>query len=284
MHPTVSTSMRHERSSVRCTFFDDCRMIVEFVGCTSSGKTTLANSVRTALPVRSSVNTPEELVLQRWRLSWLRRGPRVMVDLLLLPDVVRSVLRDRVLISKANEHLGRTRQRLWRRVRVLRNLVRQLSLARFLDRRRRSWLASNSDGTDRRPPVVVLWDEGVVHTVHSIFVVPQSSANVCEVKRTLSTCRAPWPDLIICVDADLEVVVRRYRSRSDPAWPRIGAVGWAAIARHGLSLFRELASSSLLADRFFVVRNDSEDGADRSSAIDEICTRITSHQIARTRS
>lgn len=198
---------------------------IEFSGCTGTGKTTLARRTRAAMESRGiSVFTPFELMFGR-RLGRLVRDERrknLLLDIALLPLAITFCVRHFRVAWLLYSHL----------------LVRPPSPIRTAARVR--GIASKMGvhmlcRVCRARPGVVLIDEGMLHTVHNVFVYTPTTASA----RTLETfaSQVPLSDLVVILTGTVDAVVATTATRPDPPVRGPGSVSIAESARRALELF-----------------------------------------------
>lgn len=200
-------------------------LLVEFTGCTGSGKTRLAAQVR-ALLIHAGVDarSPEE-ILPASRLLASVRNPslrNVVADLLFAPFAMRGIRRWTAFSRTVARQAVRYADSPAVAVSVIRSVWRKIAVHEVL--RHGSVTAE-----------VVLVDEGILHAAHNVFVqakTPPREGDLAEFFRL-----APRPDLAFCVRAPEEVVRLRTRLRPDPPRPR-GRGDWiAAYVANGVRLY-----------------------------------------------
>ncbi len=135
-------------------------MIVEFTGCTGTGKTSLTAKVQCQLANMgiSVVGARQEVRAQRF-LNWLPSNglQNMIVELVLTPFIARSVARYSRFLTFAYHAAHRYPPTLFFALKAYRGVWRQIGLHEMTIRRPR----------DSR---IVLFDEGTVHTAHYLFV------------------------------------------------------------------------------------------------------------------
>jgi deoxyadenosine/deoxycytidine kinase len=181
-------------------------VIVEVLGCTSSGKSTLINSLareRAALPLT---------------VYPLNNGSFVRI---ILDDILRLFYF--VIYFRQWPSLGpllrvclKRKDSWWMRINLFRNFVKKQGEYRFTQRR------SKND--------LVLLDEGCIHAFSNLFCHYDDPPNLTEAMRFIDVI--PMPDVLIRVIASEEEVVRRATNRIDPPWPNLNNDQWRRIYRN----------------------------------------------------
>ena len=135
-------------------------MIVEFTGCTGTGKTNLAAKVQCQLANMGISVVPAQQAVRAQRfINWLPSEglQNVIVELALTPLIGQSVARYSTFLNFAYHTTHRYGDSPYFALRAYRGVWRQIGLREMILRRR----------LDSR---IVLFDEGTVHTAHYLFV------------------------------------------------------------------------------------------------------------------
>jgi hypothetical protein len=218
-------------------------MIIEFIGPTSSGKTTyvrslLADSARVGIPAALA----DEIILGRvGRLVQSRKLRSLCVDLIVVTRLLPSVLRFRRQIGAlAREALNRS-DTLFMRLNLVRNAVKRIVLLHFLT------------GVERSE--VIIFDEGPLQACMNIFV---HYENKLDSERLLCAApELPLAQIIVVVSAEEQAVVARSRVRPDQAFVGLHDHHWAAIKESFESALPEVLAE---IDKYVkVIRVASED-------------------------
>jgi hypothetical protein len=246
--------------------------VVEFIGVTGVGKSTLMAAVAESLSrdgVR--VRDAEEMILARYGLAFPRH-PKVrsaLVHFLALNPFWRYFCtRNGLNLSRlALGSIARGMGSLWTGFRLLRNFLKRIGSHLLLEKVR-----EESDVCD-----LVLCDEGVVHAAHNLFVhtgVTPNREEIVQFGRMV-----PKPDLLIWVTApttqSAEVILRRGHSRVH----RTGAAA-LAFAEHAHATFEALSTVEGVREKIYQFDNSTtgsgpSDGIirARASALGEVLKR-----------
>jgi thymidylate kinase len=217
-------------------------LMVEFVGSTGSGKTTVADAVRRQLAPRVGVDTAPDVVAQLVGLQPLACPlyRNLLCDLVGLPFVVGSLGRHGAFLRYVLRVLVRQRLSLQGLNRV-RSTVRKVGVYEIIRRRR--------EGR------IVLVDEGTVLHAHNLFVFTSHAHAAAELERFAGL--VPLPDVIVYVRAPLEASIRRSLARPDP--PReMRARERASVELYvgrAWALFEALVAIPAIRERVVVVDN-----------------------------
>jgi thymidylate kinase len=176
-------------------------MIVEFIGATGAGKTTLARGlVKRGVPARQ-VRMATDLVTDRPG----RRSiddPHVinlLADVSALPSFIRSLDRDRDFVRFAFDRLKRHAPSTFAKVNYRRNIVRKLGMHE---------MARNGD-----PRTTFLVDEGTILIAYQLFAYSDAPFTQTDLERFARL--VPLPDLVVHVKAPIDVLLRRAMTRPD---------------------------------------------------------------------
>ena len=184
--------------------------MVEFIGVTGVGKSTLSAAVAQVLAAQGlHVCDAEEAVLAHFGLAF-RHHPKVRSALtffLSLPAFGRYLFtRDGTKLARlALTSIARGMDNLWIGANLLRNFIKRIGAHRLLEQ-----LRDKMPGYD-----VVIWDEGVVHAAHNLFVHAGSEPERIKVEAFARLVSKP--DVLIWVTAptaqSVNVVLGRGHSR-----------------------------------------------------------------------
>lgn len=176
-------------------------MIVEFIGATGAGKSSLARGlVKRGVPARR-VRMATDLVTDRLGRRWIAdpHAINLLADASALPSFIRSLDRDRDFVRFAFDRLKRHAPSTFAKVNYRRNIVRKLGMHD---------MARNAD-----PGTTFLVDEGTILIAYQLFVysdAPYTRADLEGFARLV-----PLPDLVVHVKAPIDVLLRRAMTRPD---------------------------------------------------------------------
>ncbi len=201
---------------------------IEFAGCTGAGKTTLARETRAAMESRGiPVFTPFELVFGRRARAIVRdeRTQNLMLDVVLLPFALAFCVRHTPVTWLLLSHL------LWRPPPPVRAAARLRSIVAKMG-------VHTLHRVFRARPGVVLIDEGMLHSVHHVFVYTATTATAPTLEAFAS--RVPLCDLVVIVNATVEEIVATTATRPDPPIRNAEPAWVAESARRALEMFEVL--------------------------------------------
>lgn len=217
-------------------------MQIEFIGCTSAGKSTFIKALSTeATAAGSRVQTSYDYVLSRMRLSRLAPHPLRMLVLNLValasaviayagePRLLRLTL---TLLYKLPPEIS-----LRERLKILRITSRNVGIHRIV--------ATAPAAT------IILADEGNVQVVHYLFVHVRQPADLAVIDRYLAI--VPLADLLVYYHQPQTVLVGRVMERGHKRIQPHTTEAVQAFVEHARCVFDHVAVSPVLADRLFVL-------------------------------
>jgi hypothetical protein len=223
-------------------------LVVEFIGVTGVGKSTLIAAVAQSLSAQGlRVRDAEDAILGRFGLA-LPRHPKarsVLTFLLSVPMFGRYCLSSegRALFRRALGSIWRGMGSARIGTSLLRNFIKRIGAHLLLEAIR-----------DKIDCDLVIWDEGVVHAAHNLFVHAGTEPRREEIEAFGRM--VPKPDLLVWVTAptaqSIAVVSNRGHSRV-PATP--GAA--RAFVEHAQATFDILGSVPELRERIHRVDNSA---------------------------
>lgn len=222
-------------------------MLIEFTGCTGSGKSTILEKVRerlsdSGIETISSVEFIARLIGLRTINNPTRQN--ITLDIFALPQVILSLKRNfkfyifvlKILLRKPDSFIGAVNR--------LRSVMRKIGVNELIRRKTKN-------------DQIVIVDEGTIHSAHNIFV--YSSFPIVWKDINTFSHLVPLPDIIVCVKAPKDIILRRTLDRKDlPARFEPKKLMRKYIER-ALTTFKELASTDKIRQRLFTV--DLSDGS-----------------------
>ena len=232
-------------------------LIVEFIGSTGVGKSTLVAAVAKYLSAQGfRVRQAEEAILACYGLAFLR-GPlvrSVLVHLLALGPFARyrftreGFRLSRLAVGSIKRGAGNFRIG----ASLLRNFWKRLG-AHLLLEGLRDRLADCD---------FILWDEGAVHAAHNLFVHAGTAPDREDVERFARM--VPKPNLLVWVTAPVAqaagTILRRGHSRVNGT-----AAAARAFAEHAQTAFEVLSAVEGVRERLYRIENPAR-GPDESAA------------------
>ncbi len=179
-------------------------MIIEWVGCSGVGKSTLLDEVYKNLRSEGlDVCKPLDIFLGKTTSDIIanERLQKLFLDIFILPWSIISMAKHRHFFNYCLKSLNKGHFSFGRKVLLLRSIFRTLGLYFFLD---------NSSNKKR----TIMLDEGTVQIAHLLFA-HEEKTSVTK-KEIESFCNhVPIPDLIVHIMAPKSEVISRSLNRKD---------------------------------------------------------------------
>jgi len=217
-------------------------MIVEFIGSTGSGKTTLISEVHRCLTKTGRVTTSIDLATGLLGLRGVTNPTlqNLVMEFVSLPVFILA-------LHRHNKFIGHTVKIFWRNtgfsmqtIHNLRSLVRKIGMYEI----------TKHLGKDQ----IILVDEGPILAVH-MFVPAGNTYTPEEITRF--TDLLPLPDLIVYIRASVDILMERTLRRADP--PREIEVKnltrMEAYIKRTVTLFDQLTQAKNLQPRLLVIES-----------------------------
>jgi hypothetical protein len=222
-------------------------MIVEFIGATGAGKTSLARGlVRRGVPARR-VRMATDLVTDRLGRRSISdpHAINLLADVSALPWLVRAFDRDRDFLRFAADRLWHHAPSTFAKVNYLRNVLRKLGMHE---------MASRAD-----PGTTYLFDEGTILMAYQLFVYSDAPFTRDDLERFVRL--VPLPDRIVHVGSPTPLLLERATSRPDRRRELAGRDVREVEQRivRAVELFDALAELTPIRDRLLTV--DLHDGS-----------------------
>jgi len=237
-------------------------MMIEFIGSTGAGKTTLISEVQRRLAEQAQAVTSFDLVAD---LLGLRRVTHptlrnLIQDLVGLPFFVGSLYRHRAFAVFALKVLARHKSTTFFTLNYLRSIVRKIGTYEIVKRYQR----------DR----IVLVDEGTVLSAHLLFVFTRAITSQEDIEKFASL--VPLPDLVVYVKAPVECLVQRSLQRSD-ARKEMRSKKPMLVEEYvsrAAEMFDRLTETKRIRDRVLIVANPDASEGERAAVADRVATFI----------
>ena len=242
-------------------------MIIEFIGSTGAGKTTLIAEVRRRLVQTADVTSSFEVVAAPFGLHGVTNltARNLIQEFLGFPFFILSLNRHKALIIFILRMLARQGSFSIFTINNLRSLERKLAVDEILKRRQNHQ--------------IVLVDEGPLLLAHNVFVYTNAHYTAEEIARFTSL--VPLPDIIVYIKAPTETLVQRSLMRSDP--PReIKSRNRELIVNHihrAVAMFDQLVAADNIQCRLLTVENPDSNEA-YNKIVEDVVTFILRHQTA----
>ena len=180
-------------------------MIIEWTGCTGTGKSTLCEGVyKNLLSSGVNVRKPLEIFLGRTIAKAIKNESirSLLLDVLVLPWSIFSAVKHRHFVTFCLKTLNNNNFSSTQKILFLRSIIRKTGLYLFLN-----------DFCNESKLTVL--DEGTVHIIHLLFANgdPKYCISTKEIERFCEL--VPLPDLIIHIMASESEVIKRTLNRED---------------------------------------------------------------------
>jgi len=243
-------------------------VIVEFIGSTGAGKTTLISEVQHRLAETSAVTTSFDALATPLGLSHIAHptARNLFQEIIGFPFFLGSLNRHKEFVAFALKMLARQATFSLFTVNNLRSLERKIGVYEVISR--------------KRPDQTILVDEGTLLLAHNIFVYSNVDYTHDEIARFASL--VPLPDIIIYIKAPIDILVQRSLRRSDP--PReLKSRDQGVIERNvrrAVDMFDKLIQAEHIQSRLLIVQNSGSNGREYDTAADNIVKFILNYELA----
>jgi deoxyadenosine/deoxycytidine kinase len=233
-------------------------MIIEFIGCTGAGKTTLISKVQRKLAETSDVTTSYELVAAPLGLRGVshRTVRNFIQEITVLPIFIRTLNRNKEPIVFTLRMLERQADFSIFTLNNLRSVERKIGVHEMIRRRE----------NDR----IVLVDEGTLLLAHKVFVFSSADYTPDEIATFASLI--PLPDIIVYVKAPFDSLVKRTLQRTDP--PReLRSKNQAMVEKYvsrAVTMFDRLVKADSIQSRLLIVENLDTNANGNNNTVDNI--------------
>jgi len=201
-------------------------VLVEFTGCTGSGK----SSIATALVTKLKISFPQVKLLDI--------GGKFSYDFFAIPFFPLFLLHNLKFCVFALKILKNNADSVPIGINLFRNFVKKMAAYESIFHK----------GSDN----VIVWDEGAVHSVHNLLVHVKSAPDLNDIASFAAL--VPKPDMIIYVRIPFDVALRRTSTRGHR---RIKGKKneISAFIKNALSTFDNFISLTPIKERLMVVEN-----------------------------
>jgi deoxyadenosine/deoxycytidine kinase len=240
-------------------------MIVEFIGSTGAGKTSLISKIHHKLAQTTVVTTPFDLIAAPLGLSRVTHptAQNLIQELVGFPFFIGSLNRHEKFLIHTIETFSRNTKFSIHRINNLRSLERKIGMYEITQRYDRDQ--------------IVLVDEGPILAAH-MFVFTGSLVTSSEIATFAKLL--PLPDLIVYIKAPVDVLVRRALQRPDP--PReMGKKDPAMTEKYvkdATTIFDQLMESERIKSRLLVVDNPDLTAEEHDKVADDVTTSILNYE------
>ena len=240
-------------------------MIIEFIGSTGAGKTTLISEVQSRLSQTTEVATSFDVVASPLGLRRVTHPTirNLIQEIVGFPFFIGSLYRHKAIIVFILRMLARQANFSFFTINNLRSLERKIGVDEIIKRRQHD--------------KIILVDEGPLLLAHNVFVYSGAHYTCEEITRFASL--VPLPDIIIYIKVPVDILVQRSLQRTDP--PReMRSRNRELIEKHinrAVKMFDQLIAAENIQARLLIVENpDFSHG--RSKVIDNIVQFILRYE------
>lgn len=244
-------------------------MIVEFIGTTGAGKTTLIKEVKLRLSKSAQVTTSFDLIASPLGLGGVTHptARNLIQELIGLPFFLQSLYRHRAYVDLYLRLLARQEKYSFFMFNNLRSLERKLGVFETINRNKQDQ--------------IILVDEGTVLSAHHVFVFTNVRYTIEEISRFASVL--PLPDLIVYLRVPMEDLLGRSQQRPDP--PRMMRLKDHAqneiYLRRAVTVFEQLVITEQIQNRVLIVDNPDSLKQEWNKTVYQICEFIINYDPAK---
>ena len=232
-------------------------MIVEFIGSTGAGKTTLISEVRCRLAKTSQVSTSIDLATSLLGLKGLTNPTlqNLVQEFISLPFFIGTLYRH-------NEYIRHTVKLFWRKTSFSMQTIHNL---RSLERKIGIYELTKILGRDQ----IILVDEGPLLAAY-MFVSTRNTYTSEEIARFIDLL--PLPDLIIYIRASVDTIIERTIRRADPPREvdRKNLAEMEEYIQRTVAMFDQLTQAEKIRDRLLVVESLDIAGLGFDQVVDSV--------------
>jgi deoxyadenosine/deoxycytidine kinase len=241
-------------------------MIIEFIGSTGAGKTTLITQVQRRLAKTIEVTTSFDLVAAPLGLRDVTHPTtrNLIQELVGFPFLIRSLRRHKAFVIFTLRMLARQADFTLFTINNLRSLVRKIGVYEIIRRYKH----------DR----IILVDEGTVLSAHNVFVYTNVFYTPEEIAKFATLI--PLPDVIVYIRAPVDSLINRSLQRTDP--PReMRSKNRALIEQYvkrAVRMFEQLVEAEEIRSRVLIVENPESADRGCNTAVDYITEFVLNYE------
>jgi thymidylate kinase len=242
-------------------------MMIEFIGSTGAGKTTLIETVQHRLAKAANVSTAFHRIATPLGMQGVTHptAQNLIQELMGLPFFLQSLWRNRKFLVFALRMLRRQRRFTFFTLNYLRALERTMGTYEWIRRFPSSQF--------------VLVDEGTVLLAHSLFVFSDALYRPEDVEEFANL--VPLPDILVYIRAPMDSLIKRSLRRSDP--PREmrakDPVQIENYMKRAVAMFEQLIHTETMQKRVLIVDNPEFASTARESVSAQVCQFILSQRL-----
>jgi thymidylate kinase len=250
-------------------------MIVEFIGCTGAGKSTLVAQLRQELSQQAHVVSSFEVVAARLGLSHIAQPTvqNLIQEVAGLPFFLGSLPSQQRFLRFTLQMMARQGNFNFYSFNHLRSLERTIGVDGFI---------RSVGGRQAAQPQIVFVDEGTIVPAHNIFVYNDVAYSAQEINRYAEL--APLPDVIVYVRAPIEQLIKRTQQRPDPPREMRGqsAARIEYFIRRADAMFEQLVSNPRLQQRLLLVDAPEKGDALYGATVQQLAQQLLKSAVSAT--
>lgn len=242
-------------------------MIIEFIGSTSAGKTSLISEVQRKIAETTQVTTSFDLIAAPFGLSSVsdRMTRNFIQEIAVFPIFISTLRKNKAVIAF-------TLRMLWRHVNISFFTINNL---RSIERKIGVYEKIRRYAQDQ----IILVDEGTIHLAHKVFVFSDAVYTSDEIAKFASLI--PLPDLIVYSRVPAETLIQRTMQRPDPPREiRRNRSLTSEYINRAVAMFERIIEVERVKRRVLIVENLGSAGMELERAADYVSKSILKSESA----
>ncbi len=218
-------------------------MIIEFIGSTGAGKTTLVNNLLGDCREQGiDILMDADFVLEQSHLNWIKSkfARTLCLDLLSWFACLATWRNNFEFYAFASRIILRLPVAWFEKLNLARNVVKKIGIYEIVRRR----------GSDRQ---IVLVDEGTLHAIHNLFVHVSVRTNAGDLATFVRL--VPLPDMAICVTPSESVLIERTMERGHKRIPDRSYANTELFVKRALDTFDKLIRQLVIEERMVTLES-----------------------------
>src|SRR5262245_6388701 len=222
-------------------------MSIEFIGCTSAGKTTLARSILQAgRKLGIDVQMSEDFVLKQIYLNWIKNEflRRRLIELLCLPICLAFWRKHHQFYRFAIRASLQAPGSWLYKISLARITLRKIGIHEIVQRR------------SSEQQLILLDNEGVLQASHTLFVHSGKGSRSIDLSSSVSL--ASLPDVVVYLRQSPGVLLKRTLARGHNRIPDRSYAAVESFVGQAVEMFEELQRHPALAGRLLVINGEQK--------------------------
>lgn len=214
-------------------------MLIELIGCTSTGKSTFTKQF---VHDNQQVATGEAFVLSQVGMEWLptRLLRLLVIDFVTIGMCLRCWKQFQPLLTLTQTHLKTIKTTRFRKLNTLRNVAKMLGMSAFTRRY-------------AKDDKIILMDEGAIQIAHYLFVHHNQPPNYAIINRFAQLI--PLPDAVWLMQDERDEIIERLLQRGHKRVPANNRQAATNFVQHALDVFNHLAQIPRIVGRLRVIES-----------------------------